>query len=551
MTVKIFRSIFITAIVVLRSSFAIAFGFTYNSYDELSKEELKRECEYVCAGYEEYGEDYLDVLDIGGARITHISKDGRVVYDSYLGDAVSELESYGDREEFLEAKDKGEGFAKRVSSTTGERRIYCAMLLSDGTVIRVSSRYIPVGSMLLGVALPATVLLFAVLAFAFFVAVRLAGGIVKPINELNLENPESSKVYDELKPIISKLGSQNYKISRQMAELKTRQTEFNSITSNMSEGMIVMNSRAEILFSNRAARDILGAGGEMPRSVLALDNSQGFRNAIMSALKGANGFDTIKKDGRHYSLLVTPVMQDEKPDGAVVVIIDDTEKEQREQLRREFTSNISHELKTPLTSISGFAELIRDGIADGEDAQRFAGNIHKEAKRLITLVGDIIRLTQLDGGEIPFDEGAIDLFEICSEVIERISNVAESKGVALKLDCCEKSLVIGNRQILEELVYNLVDNGIKYNKQGGYVNISVQKQGNNTILKVSDSGIGIPKSEQSRVFERFYRVDKSHSKDIGGTGLGLSIVKHAVAYHKASVSLESEVGVGTCVSVVF
>jgi two-component system phosphate regulon sensor histidine kinase PhoR len=319
----------------------------------------------------------------------------------------------------------------------------------------------------------------------------------------------------------------------------------------MSEGMMIINSAGVILSINKSAKDILFGGSEVPKTILAVDITDGLRDGILEALSGKSAFNSMMRDGKHYGITVSPVKRDGAVLGAVVVMMDDTEKESREELRREFTSNVSHELKTPLTSISGFAELIRDGIADGEDVKKFAGNIYSEAQRLVSLVGDIIRLTQLDGAEAPFD-GEVSLLEICREVTDRIAIVAKNKEITVTVDeSSDTGMVLGNMQILEEIVYNLVDNGIKYNSQGGYVNISVQTTDDGVRLGVADNGIGIPPSHRDRVFERFYRVDKSHSKNIGGTGLGLSIVKHAAMYHGAKVSLESEEGRGTTVSVLF
>lgn len=394
------------------------------------------------------------------------------------------------------------------------------------------------------------VLLIPMLLLLIFLAARIiSDSIVRPIKGIDPNRPEALLVYDELRPILGKLATQNYRLARQMEELKMRENEFASITSNMSEGMLVINTYTNILSCNDGARQIFGIDGELPRSVLALDGSEGFRDAVGAALSGKNGYHEISRGEKHYSVIATSVLGEGSVDGAIIVIVDDTEKEHREALRREFTSNISHELKTPLTSISGFAELIRCGMAEGEEAKHFANNIYGEAQRLITLVGDIIRLTQLDGREMPYD-GEIDLYEVAGEVEERLSNIAQRAGVTLALEG-EHVSVMGNRQTLEEIVYNLCDNGIKYNNAGGFVLIRVYREGAESIVSVKDNGIGIPADKQDRVFERFYRVDKSHSKKIGGTGLGLSIVKHAAAYHKATISLKSEEGVGTEISVRF
>lgn len=396
---------------------------------------------------------------------------------------------------------------------------------------------------------------YAFLAFAVvavlgaMAAVISVKKIVRPIESIDPGALDTNGVYEELRPIVSRLYSQNYKVTKQKSELTLRENEFNSITRYMSEGMIVINSRAEILSANPSAREIFGVKKE-PKSILLLNNSSGFCEAISSALSGKNGYDSMRKGDKYYSVIATPVSHSGIIEGAVIVIFDITEKEEREALRREFTSNVSHELKTPLTSISGFAELISSGIAEGEDARRFAANIQKESSRLIALVGDVIRLSQLDGGEIPYDEEGVDLFAVAEDVAERLLTVAQRAGIDISVEG-ESSEVLGNATILEQMVYNLCDNAIKYNSQGGFVKVTVDSFGGEVRLSVADNGIGIPKDKQDRVFERFYRVDKSHSREIGGTGLGLSIVKHAAAYHKARLSLESAEGVGTTVTVEF
>lgn len=419
-----------------------------------------------------------------------------------------------------------------------------------GIVSRVTDAEYDAWAMLAETIAPLVGLILGMTVLAFVFASQVSKILVKPINEIDPEHPEDAAAYEELKPIIEKLTSQNYKISRQLTMLKMRENEFNSITFNMSEGLVVINSRAAILSCNRSAKDIFGIRGEVPRSVLSLSDAHSFRTAIASALSGSNGYDAIRRGDKYYSVFATPVLNEKRVDGAVIVIIDTTEKEQREALRREFTSNISHELKTPLTSISGFAEIIKSGMASEEDTVHFAENIHKEASRLISLVGDIIRLSQLDGGEIPYDEEPVDLSEVAREVAERLENVAARAGISVGVEG-ECVRVDGNYTIIEEIIYNLCDNGIKYNRRGGRVDVRVFSEEGHGCVSVADNGIGIPQDKRDRVFERFYRVDKSHSKDIGGTGLGLSIVKHAAAYHKATIDLESEEGEGTVITVRF
>ncbi len=556
MTVKIFKGIFITSLVVLLASLAVFFIFSYDYYSLRLEEELGREAEYVKRGYDEAltDSDKLDYLKSlspdGGAFVTLIEPDGTVSFDTRLDDP-SGLSNHSSREEIKAALKGGEGFAVRHSETDGVKTVYCARLAADGRVIRVGTEHFSALDVIISVINPTLILLLGVLVFAFAAAAVMSRSIVKPINEINLDDPENTKTYDELNPIIKKLASQNYRITKQMNELKKRELEFDSITKNMSEGMVVINSRTGILSCNSSAKRIFGVDGEeLSGGVLSLNSSESFRLAVSSALSGKNGYDTLRCGDKFYTILVTPVFNGASVDGAVIVIIDDTEKESREALRREFTANVSHELKTPLTSISGFAELISGGIAEGEDAKKFAGNIKKEAERLITLVGDIIRLNQLDGREIPFDEEKISLLECAEDVAERLENIAARSGVKISVRG-DKALTVGNRQIIEEMIYNLADNAIKYNKVGGRVEILTEKTSVGTKISVRDTGIGIPSDKLDRVFERFYRVDKSHSKEIGGTGLGLSIVKHAAAYHKANVFIDSTLGEGSVISIDF
>ncbi len=555
MTAKIFKGIFITSLIVLLASLTVFFFSFYAYYSDRLEAEVAREAEYLKRGYDECETDedrlaYLGSLGLDGAFVSLIERDGSVSFDTRTDDCAA-MPNHAGRNEVAEALATGSGLAIRYSETAGAKLIYCARLTEDGRVLRVGTKYFSATDVVGAIVSPTLLLAVCVICFAFFAAVIMSRGIVKPINEIDLDEPENTKTYDELKPIMQKLASQNYKIAKQMNELRKRELEFNSITSNMSEGMVVINSRTSVLSCNRSARRIFGVGeGESLGGVLALNSSESFRAAVSAALSGRNGYDSLRIGDKHYTVIVTPVLNGARVDGAVIVIIDDTEKEGREALRREFTANVSHELKTPLTSISGFAELISDGIAEGEDAKRFAGNIMKEAQRLITLVGDIIKLNQLDGGEIPFDREPISLTDCAREVAARLEEIARRAGVDIRVGG-EELFIDGNRKTVEEMIYNLVDNAIKYNKAGGHVEISVQKCADGVSITVRDDGIGIPSDKLDRVFERFYRVDKSHSKDIGGTGLGLSIVKHAAAYHKANVSIDSELGRGTSVTVTF
>ncbi len=384
--------------------------------------------------------------------------------------------------------------------------------------------------------------------FTYWLSGRIGGQIEKLTYEGTAE--EEKAIWDEFRTISDKISVQTRTISKKSNELSFRKTELSAITDNMSEGMLIIGSDAEILSYNKAAQSILSSGSALPKSITLVDLGQSFRNAVAGALAGKNQALMIKLGEKYYSFIINPVIHENIVEGAVIVILDETEKESREALRREFTSNISHELKTPLTSISGFAELIESGMADGGDEKRFAGKIYREAQRLIVLVGDIIRLTQLDGGEIPFDESAPDILEIAKNVCDRLDNVAEKCGVTIKVTG-NSTKIRGNTRILEEMIYNLADNGIKYNNPGGEVLLSVYSKDGKAYFSCKDNGIGIPEDRKERVFERFYRVDKSHSREIGGTGLGLSIVKHGAVYHGATITLETQLGEGTNITICF
>ncbi len=517
MTGKIFRSIFMTALAVLLSALVIVFVSTYNHYSERMIAELERDGEYISAGISSYGLEYLDTVSVEGVRVKLISKDGVTLYDSAQNDKQS---------------------------------LCYTEILDDGSTLVVSTSESPIAGVLIDMLGTAFVLFGFAVLLALLVANSLSRSIVKPINSINLDSPDESSVYEELKPMISRLTQQRYRISHQLAELRMKEEEFSSITANMSEGITVINSKTLILSCNDAAKKIFGISGEMPRSILSLNSSESFRAAIVKALRGEVAYDVIRTDEKVYGITASPVMQDSAVEGAVVLVIDDTERDGRERLRREFTSNVSHELKTPLTAISGFAELIRSGITSPEDTQRFADNIHKEAARLIVLVGDIIQLTRLDGSEMPYDDDPVRLDELVRETAARLEGVASAKDISIVCET-ERVRMPGNSKIVEEIICNLTDNAIKYNRPGGFVKLSAFSDAGEAVLSVSDNGIGIPQDKQDRVFERFFRVDKSHSKDIGGTGLGLSIVKHSAAYHKARIILESEEGRGTEITIRF
>lgn len=514
------------------------------------------EVRYLEAAIEVGGQDYLDKLASRGDgnlvnRITWIQADGTVLYDSYA-DRES-LENHGARPEVKEALEKGRGESVRTSDTLAEQTYYYASRLEDGTVIRVAS------TTRSGLAtMIHTIPWMVVMAVAIFGATMLVADvqtkrIVAPINNLDPDAPQAEDVYDELSPLVRRLERQKDTIKQQMETLREKQEEFTAITENMREGFIIVDSKADVISYNSSAARILGSdwnGTGANVNVLSLNRSASFRQVVDEALSGRHSEQVLDLNGRHYQIIANPVVESGDKWGAVVVILDVTEQQNREELRREFTANVSHELKTPLTSISGYAEIMKSGLVQAADMGRFSEKIYMEAQRLITLVGDIIKLSQLDEEKVGEEKSAVDLYHIAGAVVERMKDVAAKARVSL--DIVGHSVVVqGAEQILDEMIFNLCDNAIKYNRPYGEVHVTVGVEDGHPVLTVADTGIGIPEEDKDRIFERFYRVDKSHSKQIGGTGLGLSIVKHGAIYHKARVEMESTLGKGTTVRVVF
>lgn len=547
MTKRIFRAIVIAAVAVLFASTVLIMGVLYSYFTSRLEAELSAETSYIAQGVLMEGEDYLTGLDSGTSRITWIDADGTVLYDNEE-DAAS-MENHADREEVREALMGGVGKSSRYSDTLSQETIYYAQRLSDGTVLRVSSQKYTVWVLLLQVLQPAAFVLIAALLFAMFLASRLSKKVIQPINNLDLQHPEENKCYDELAPLLSRIRSQNDVIQHQMEEMGRRQREFTEITENMSEGFLVVDRGTNILSYNSAALRLLEAKApEGEVSVLTLNRSWAVRAAVESALDGTRSEQRMEKDGRIYQLIANPVREDDQVSGAVLVILDVTEKEQRETLRREFTANVSHELKTPLTSLLGTAEIIENGMVKAEDVPHFAGNIRKETQRLIELVGDIIKLSRLDEGDSSAKWEEVELLGMSRSVTQQLSDAATRAQVTFSVEG-EPVTVPGVRQIVEEILYNLCDNAVAYNKPGGSVTVRVEREPEGARVSVQDTGVGIPPDQQGRIFERFYRVDKSHTGS--GTGLGLSIVKHGASFLGASVELHSEVGKGSTFTIHF
>ena len=545
---KIFRSNFFTSMLILLMSFCLIFGVLFSYFEAQMFTELESEAGYISYAVKNEGTDFLDNFNEKGKRITLVSSDGTVLADTKAD--AEELENHADRKEIADALKNGKGTSSRYSDTLMQKTLYYAEKLEDGTILRVSTTQNSVVIILLGLLQPLIIIIVLALIISIFLSYRLSKAIIKPINELDLDNPAANETYEELTPLLKKMSAQKKTINRQIKEAEQKQEEFKLITENMSEGLLVIDKDSNVLSYNQAAVRLLEITNVKESSVLAFNRSKGFRNVVEKALSGERAESGITHDENTYNLIANPVYENDKIIGAVIVIIDITESVKREQLRREFTSNVSHELKTPLTSISGFAEIMKSGGTPNETVIDFSTSIYDEAQRLITLVSDIMKISELDEGAIPFEKEQVDLCELSKDIIKRLTPVANKRNITLDV-IGDTAFVSGTKKILDEMIYNLCDNAIKYNKENGTVDVIINRANDKTSVTVRDTGIGIPASEQNRVFERFYRVDKSHSKLVGGTGLGLAIVKHGAAYHDAEISLESTEDKGTSVTITF
>ncbi|MBE7014966.1 MAG: PAS domain-containing protein [Ruminococcaceae bacterium] len=545
---KIFRSNFFTSMFILLISFCLIFGVLFSYFEAQMFKELESEAGYISYAVKNEDTDFINNFNEKGKRITLVSSDGTVLADTSAN--ADELENHADRKEIADAIKNGKGTSSRYSDTLMQKTLYYAEKLDNGTILRVSTMQNSVVIILLGLLQPLFIIIVLALIISVFLSYRLSKAIIKPINELDLDNPAANETYEELTPLLKKMSAQKKTINRQIKEAEQKQEEFRLITDNMSEGLLVIDKDANVLSYNQAVIRLLEVSDVRESSVLAFNRSKGFRNVVEKALLGERTESNISHDENTYNLIANPVYENDKIIGAVIVIIDITESVKREQLRQEFTSNVSHELKTPLTSISGFAEMMKSGGTPDETVIDFSTAIYDEAQRLITLVSDIMKISELDEGAVPATQENVDIYELSEDIVKRLTPIAEKRNISFSL-IGETAKVYGVRKILDEMIYNLCDNAIKYNKENGIVDVIINRAGGKTSVTVRDTGIGIPTSEQNRVFERFYRVDKSHSKFVGGTGLGLAIVKHAAAYHGAEVSLESTEGKGTSVTIVF
>ena len=542
MTKKIFKSILIVAGTVLLASIVIIMGCLYEYFSNIQKDKLADELDIAASAVELYGTDYLKNIDSERYRITWIQADGKVIYDTQAG--ADSMENHADRQEVKQALAEGEGSSSRYSDTLMEKTSYYARLLDDGSVLRVSTTYATAGLLVLGMLQPILVVLIAALVLSGILARRISKRIVEPMNSIDLDRPLENDTYEELSPLLNRINQQHKEIEMQMRYLKQRTDEFTQITESMKEGLILLDNKGNVLSINEAAQNILETDSDcIGQSFLSIERSRNINNAIQSAFEEGHSEIYAQYGSREYQVDISRIESGRETVGAVLLAFDITEQQNAQRNRREFTANVSHELKTPLQGIIGSAELIENGMVKPEDMPRFIGHIRKEASRLVTLIEDILRLSQLDEGrQMPSEQ--VDLFELADEVRSVLEGACEAKHINMKL-MGEHVCIDGVKRLLYEIIYNLCDNAVKYNNEGGIADIDISSDEKNAYITVRDSGIGIPQDQQQRVFERFYRVDKSHSKESGGTGLGLSIVKHAVSYHNGTVSMKSEPGNGT------
>lgn len=549
MTKRIFRSVCIVAVAVLLASLTLVMGVLYDYFSGSQEEQLKNQTVLAAQGIENEGAGYFDGLKSEDLRITWIDKDGKVLFDNRTD--ASSMENHLEREEVREAVESGYGTSARYSETLTEKSLYSAKKLSDGSIVRLSVSQYSVITLFLGMLRPVLFIALLAVILALVLAYRLSKNIVTPLNKLDLDAPLSNEVYEELSPLLQRMDAQQKQLKSQAKELERKREEFEAATANMSEGLVVLNEQGEILSVNRTASDILGTSDAcLGKDILSVNGSAEIQEMLRQARTGENAEITVSVGGRDFRFNASPVVTEKKVAGIALLIFDITEKEKAEQMRREFTANVSHELKTPLHTISGYAELLANGMVEEKDTAEFSQKIYAEAQRMIRLVEDIIRLSNLDEGATELAREEADLCKIAKKAVESLAPAAEKENVSVEFSG-EKAELIGIPQLLSAIVYNLTDNAIKYNQSGGKVFVSVTNVPDGVLLSVKDTGIGIPKDQQERVFERFYRVDKSHSKEVGGTGLGLSIVKHAAKLHGAKITLESEPGKGTEIAVLF
>lgn len=549
MTKRIFRSICLVAITVFLASIILIMGVLYNYFSNIGQTQLKMQTNLAAQGVTNEGMDYFKNLDISNYRITWIAANGMVLYDSESNS--SQMENHLEREEIKEALSTGYGESKRYSETLFKRYLYSAQKLPDGTILRLSIFQNSILTLLLGMVQPICLIFIVALILSIILATGVSKKIVQPFNEINLDLPLSNKGYDELSPLLRRIDSQQKQLHQQKITLLQKENELNTIIESMNEGMILLNRKGKILSINPAAKKLLDASGDcIGADILSLNRNLDLQELLSNALQGESGECIITLQGEYYQIDANPIISEHTTRGAALCFFNVTEKEKAEQIRREFTANVSHELKTPLHSISGYAELLKNDMVQKQDCIPFAAKIYDEAQRMIRLVEDIISLSHLDEGANDMQRENVDLYELTKKAINSLESEAKTSHITLKLSGSQ-AVLNGIAQLLYSIIYNLIDNAIKYNHENGNVTVNIENTNTEIVFSVHDTGIGIPSKHQERIFERFYRVDKSHSKEVGGTGLGLSIVKHAAKIHHAKIKVDSIVGKGTSITLTF
>ena len=546
MTKKIFQSVLLACTAVMIACISLFLGVLYNYYGDLQATQLEQELGMACVGVQQQGEGYLQALDDSGCRLTWIAADGTVLYDTTT--EASTMENHAAREEISQAFSTGFGESARYSATLTRQTRYFARLMEDGTVLRISDSRMTVWALALASIQPICVILAIALILSGLLAARLSRNIVQPLEAIDLDRPLEGHTYEELAPLLGRLEQQHRQIRNQQQHLEDREREFRAVADNMTEGLVLLSASGTILSINHAARRFFGSTDDCTgQDFITLDRSRDIEAAIREAELDRSAERILSRGGREYQLIVSRVEEGGQESGVVLLIFDVTEKVFAERNRREFTANVSHELKTPLQSIMGSAELLENGLVRPEDTQVFLRRIREQSARLVRLIDDIIHLSQLDEkAELPVER--ISLEELAKQELQSLSPAAEAQNITISCDV-SPVCITAPRPLLHEILYNLLDNAIKYNVPGGKVFLEIARKGKTIELTVRDTGIGIPPEHQSRIFERFYRVDKSHSRQIGGTGLGLSIVKHAGLDLGGEVSVQSVPGKGTAILV--
>ena len=542
MSKKIFASMLSVSVVVLLLCVLSISYVLYGYFGNIIENELRTEANLISEEVED-DSSYLNNMGAIENRITLVGADGTVLFDSKA--EASDMENHGGREEILKAKDEGESIVTRYSDTLSTKTIYYAKKLSDGSVLRIAQEQSVVNLLLKGVLAPVILILIAAAVIAAVLSKTVSKKLVMPINEVDLDSSDTEEPYPELAPLITKIRQQNNRIKLQIAEMEREQKEFKAITENMSEGFLLIDKNLDIISYNTAAINLLGDGDtNAPNTAFELNRSKSFRTAVDEAIEGRHNQQLLEMKGKCYNIMANPVSEENKIVGVVAIIVDVTEKEQRDRLRREFTSNVSHELKTPLTTIYGVSDMMAEGIVKPADVKGFGKDIKDESGRMISLIDDIIKLSKLDEDYVTEEISDVDLFQVSKSVIDRLKDIAEDKNISIYLEG-ERAEIKGIPTLCDEIIYNLCENAVKYNKENGSVTVSVKNTKEGVELSVEDTGVGIPFEYRERIFERFFRVDKSHCQKVNGTGLGLSIVKHAVLHLGGSIDVESVEGAGT------